>query len=125
MSFPTNKWHDNPDARPSSEPEREVLNVLRQMSVIGKKLRGSGGYKLCRRNEIRALIRCYSTPALFITLNPHDLSSFLVGVEGGVDVSSWRDMTHHQRAVFVADHPDAAARAFDIQIRSFIRDYHG
>lgn len=83
-------------------------------------MRGSSGYKVCRRNEIRSLIRMYGTPALFITLNPHDLSNVLVGHFGGVNEDVWRVMSAYDRAVFVASHPDAAAVAFDEQIRAFL-----
>lgn len=120
MTDIANKWHDNPNSRLSGEAEREVLNILQEMSIIGKNICRGGGYKLCRRNEIHALIRSYSTPVLFITLNPHDILSFLVGVQGNVDEATWREMTHHQWAVFIAEHPDAAAKAFDIQIRTFL-----
>ncbi|KIK16984.1 hypothetical protein PISMIDRAFT_112287 [Pisolithus microcarpus 441] len=89
------------------------------MSVVSRKVRGSSGYKVCHRNEIRSLIRVYGTPALFITLNPHDLTNVLVGHFGGVEEQQWHIMTAYECAVFIASHPEAAALAFDEQIHAF------
>ncbi|KIO09808.1 hypothetical protein M404DRAFT_130098, partial [Pisolithus tinctorius Marx 270] len=36
-----------------STDEKKVMHLFRELTVISKKLRGSAGYKLCRRNEIR------------------------------------------------------------------------
>ncbi|KAH7925867.1 hypothetical protein BV22DRAFT_1104666 [Leucogyrophana mollusca] len=66
---------------------------------------------------IRALMRKLCTPALFVTLNPHDLTSSLLATVGGVDTGSWQNMTAFDRAKFVASNPGAAAIAFDLQIK--------
>jgi hypothetical protein len=115
-----NKWTRDPYAKANSEKEKQVLSLLRKLEVSSKNTIGSAGYKLCRRNEIRSLIRRFSTPVLFLTLNPHDLSSVLLGVLGGVGEDSWRAMSAYQRAAFVAAHPGAAARAFDTEIKAFL-----
>ncbi|KAF8136457.1 hypothetical protein EV363DRAFT_1119758, partial [Boletus edulis] len=83
------KWTKNPNARAESSDEKRVLGVLQHLQLLTKNLKGSPGYKLCRRNEIRSLIRKLSTPALFVTLNPHDLSSVLIGVLGGMTDVEW------------------------------------
>ncbi|KAF8122489.1 hypothetical protein EV363DRAFT_1104622, partial [Boletus edulis] len=115
-----NRWITDPHARANTELEKRTMEILRKVQMATKKLKKSAGYKLCRRNEVRSLIRRFSTPVLFITLNPHDLSSVLLGTLGGVDEETWRTMTPYERAVFVAKRPDCAARTFDSQIKAFI-----
>lgn len=115
-----NKWIRDPHAKAATEKEKRTVGVLKKVQVATKNLKGSAAYKLCRRNEIRSLIRRFSTPALFVTLNPHDLSSILLGTLGGFGEQTWRTMTPFHRAVLVAKRPDCAARAFNIQIKSFL-----
>ncbi|KAJ7130143.1 hypothetical protein C8R44DRAFT_613545, partial [Mycena epipterygia] len=47
------KWEKNPHARPSSTAEKKALKVLNKLKLVAKDLKGSSGYKQCRRNEIR------------------------------------------------------------------------
>ncbi|KAK6977895.1 hypothetical protein R3P38DRAFT_3236571 [Favolaschia claudopus] len=79
------KWELNPNAKPSNAMEKKAMHTLGRLKVLAKDLRGSSGYKQCRRNEIRALIKKYSTPAFFITINPADIADPLLGAIGGVD----------------------------------------
>lgn len=77
------KWEKDPNAKPSNKKEKRALRLLNKVKLIAKDLKGSSGYKLCRRNDIRALTKKYSTPALFITINPADIYHPLLGVMGG------------------------------------------
>lgn len=97
-----------------------AVQLFRKLSVVTKNLQGSNGYKLCRRNEIRLLMRTYGMPAFFITLNLHDLSSVLVAHYGNISAEKWRSMSSYKRAVFVVSHPGATARAFDAQVCAFL-----
>ncbi|KAF8421884.1 hypothetical protein L210DRAFT_3390581, partial [Boletus edulis BED1] len=115
------KWTRDPNARAESNEEKQVVGLLQRLQLLSKNIKGSPGYKLCRRNEIRSLIRKLSTPALFVTLNPHDLSSAIIGVLGGMDECTWRAQAVRDRAIFVANHPDYAARAFDATIAAFLQ----
>jgi Helitron helicase-like domain at N-terminus len=76
---------------------------------VARVIKGSAGYKQCRRNKIRALIKMHGTPALFITLNPSDLTNPLVGVLSGMTPDEWKTKTAHKRAKFEAKHPGPAA----------------
>lgn len=53
-------------------------------------------------------------------LNPHNLTSVILARLTGLEDMTWRAMNAYERAVFVTQHPDAAARAFDIQINVFL-----
>lgn len=114
------KWDRNPNAVPVSDIEKKAVAVMNRIKLVAVDLRGSSGYKLCCRNEIRSLTRVLSTPALFITLNPADVMNPLMGVLGGINPDAWRAMSKFERTKFVALHPAAAAKFFDIIIRAFI-----
>lgn len=114
------KFEKNMGMKAETEEEKRVVRLFRELGVVAKNLQGSDGYKLCRRNEIRSLMRVHGTPTFFITLNPHDLSNVLVGHYGDVPPNTWRSMSSYQRASFVASHPAAAAKAFDVQVQAFL-----
>ena len=114
------KLEKNIGMKAETQEEIRVVRLFRELGVVAKNLQGSDGYKLCRRNEIRSLMRIHGTPTLFITLNPHDLSNVLVGHYGDVSPNTWRSMSSYQRAIFVALHPAAAAKAFDVQVQAFL-----
>ncbi|KIN94259.1 hypothetical protein M404DRAFT_168843, partial [Pisolithus tinctorius Marx 270] len=103
-----------------SADEKKVMCLFHELTVISKKLWGSTGYKLCCRNEICSLTCAFGIPALFITLNLHDLSNVLVGHFRGCSEGEWRMMSSYQRAAFIASHPAAACLAFHKQIQAFI-----
>ena len=114
------KFQKNDNAKAETREEKHAVQLFRELSVVTTNLQGSNGYKLCRWNEIRSLTRMFGTPAFFITLNPHDLSSIFVAHYGNIPASQWRSMSSYDRAVFVASHPGVAARAFDAQVRAFL-----
>ena len=94
--------------------------MLDKLKLVAKEVKGSSGYKQCRRNEIRALMKKYCTPALFITINPSDVNHPLVAVMAGIEPDVWRAMDYHSRAKFVANNPGPAAQFFDFLIKSFL-----
>ncbi|KAJ7142798.1 hypothetical protein C8R44DRAFT_827591 [Mycena epipterygia] len=58
------KWELNPNAKPSNKAEKKAIRTLGRLKLLAKDLKGSSGYKQCRRNEIRALMKKMATPAL-------------------------------------------------------------
>ncbi|KAH6869221.1 hypothetical protein BKA70DRAFT_1379694 [Coprinopsis sp. MPI-PUGE-AT-0042] len=107
--------------------EKKITKILAKLAPVVKKVPGSTGYKICRRNEIRALINRRGSPTLFITLNPSDIHNPLVraysgdlgagadwGILSGHELSSWR------RMMLAADNPAACAKFFDFMIQGFI-----
>jgi hypothetical protein len=64
-------------------------------------------------------MRKYCTPALFVTINPHDLTGVVPSIVD-IDIDEWSTMSSFERAKVIASRPDAAALAFDMQIRAFI-----
>ncbi|KAJ7070424.1 hypothetical protein B0H15DRAFT_793473, partial [Mycena belliarum] len=79
------KWELNPNAKPSNKAEKSAMRTLNKLKLLAKDLKGSSGYKQCRRNEIRAMMKKMATPALFITLNPADICDPLLGAIGGIE----------------------------------------
>ncbi|KAJ7699721.1 hypothetical protein B0H16DRAFT_1212468, partial [Mycena metata] len=78
------KWELNPNAAPSNKEEKRALRTLNKLKLMAKDLKGSSGYKQCRRNEIQSLMKKMATPALFITINPADICDPLIGAMGGI-----------------------------------------
>lgn len=115
------RWEKNPYLQPSNRQEKRALRLLNKLTSISRSLKGSNGHKVHMRNEIRALLKGYGCPALFITLNPHDFNSKLLHILAGYDPDTWSDLNENMRARHVADNPDAAAQFFDITIKAFIR----
>ncbi|KAH7903631.1 hypothetical protein BJ138DRAFT_1138702 [Hygrophoropsis aurantiaca] len=66
----------NPHCKITDDSERRALRVLKKLNA---------GYKQCRRNEIRSLLKSYGTPAFFITINPSDIR--------GQPIQPWLDMS--------------------------------
>ncbi|KAG1788114.1 uncharacterized protein HD556DRAFT_1434138 [Suillus plorans] len=80
------EWTRSTNAKPSTTQEKKAAKLLRRLHSSARSLKGSAGYKLCRRNEIRSLMKKFSTPALFVTVNPHDLTSSLIPIIHGPGV---------------------------------------
>ncbi|KAH7903449.1 hypothetical protein BJ138DRAFT_1138730 [Hygrophoropsis aurantiaca] len=59
------KLERNRDTNITDKKEKKALSVLKKMKTFAKNLKGSAGYKQCRRNEIRSLLKKYGTPAFF------------------------------------------------------------
>jgi hypothetical protein len=114
-------WDSDPWSKPRTDLQKRALSTLNRLQMISKHMRGSAGYKQTRRNEIRGLIRKFSTPALFITINPSDVCNPLVSLIEGVDVADWCSMSAFDRAVFVARHPSAAAQFFNGIVNGFLQ----
>lgn len=114
------KWLKDPYARPSDDDERRLLGLLNKLKAISHDLPGSNASKLKMRNEIRGLMKTHGTPALFITFAPSDVNSRLLYLLGGKDPDEWANLEPYERGKFVAEHPDAAAKFFDIMVKGFL-----
>jgi hypothetical protein len=93
------KWQANPHATASNKQEKKAVRTMNKLKLIVKEVKGSCGYKQCRRNEICALMNRYSTPALFVTLNPSDVNNPLIVVMAGMDPEEWRKMYFRVRSI--------------------------
>ncbi|EGO04883.1 hypothetical protein SERLA73DRAFT_45166, partial [Serpula lacrymans var. lacrymans S7.3] len=96
-------------------------SLSNKLKLIAKEVKGSTGYKLCHRNEIRALLKSFGTPALFLTLNPCDVHHPLVGILGGLLPEAWQAMSLYEHSVFVANNPAAAAQFFHVMMTHFLQ----
>ncbi|EGO04615.1 hypothetical protein SERLA73DRAFT_68302 [Serpula lacrymans var. lacrymans S7.3] len=113
-------WERNPNTQPSNWQQKQALKLLQCLKHAAKDLKGSFGYKLCRRNEIHSLIKHFCTPALFLMSNPADIFNPLLGVVAGLTPEQWADMTAFERGIFVANNPGPAAIFFDTLIKVFL-----
>ncbi|TFK57005.1 hypothetical protein OE88DRAFT_1709437 [Heliocybe sulcata] len=51
------KWEISPFVKADNVVEKKAMSTLRRIKLVGKNVKGSAGYKQCRRNEIRAIQR--------------------------------------------------------------------
>ncbi|KAG1903264.1 uncharacterized protein F5891DRAFT_977854 [Suillus fuscotomentosus] len=114
------KWMCSVNAKPSTTQEKKAAKLLHCLHASARLLKGSAGYKLCHHNERCSLMKKFSTPALFVTVNPHDLTNSMIPILLEMGLEEWSLMTLFERAKIVVGHPNAAAIAFDLQIQAFI-----
>ncbi len=60
------------------------------------------------------MIKKLSTPALFVTINPSDLTNPLLAVITGLDPDVWKAMSKNNHVIFMAKNPGPAAQFFDV-----------
>ncbi|KAH7903123.1 hypothetical protein BJ138DRAFT_1138788 [Hygrophoropsis aurantiaca] len=53
------QWKDDAFAKPKNPPEKRAVKILKRINIVAKNLKGSAGYKLARRNEIRSLLKTF------------------------------------------------------------------
>ncbi|KAA1478248.1 hypothetical protein DENSPDRAFT_861822 [Dentipellis sp. KUC8613] len=99
----SDRWEEDIHSKPQSADEKRALQLLNKLKVLAQNLRGSNGHKIKLRNQIRALLKQFGCPSLFITRLLHTLA--------GGDPA---------RAKNAAKHPDAAAKFFDVVIQAFM-----
>ncbi|TFK87838.1 hypothetical protein K466DRAFT_490148, partial [Polyporus arcularius HHB13444] len=120
------RFKGNSFYEPTDPAERDIMRVMTKVSMVGRDLPGTAGYKMCLRNEIRSLVYFKGTPALFVTLNPSDVHNPLVRLYMGHDIrledmEHGMELTEWQRRILVANNPAACVMAFHEVISAFIR----
>jgi hypothetical protein len=121
----SNMYKTNPRRRPDTDEQNSVLRSLEKLKLVCRDLPGSAAYKQCRRNEIRALINRFGSPALFVTINPSDVNHPLVRLLAGDDINLedatvGEELDMFQRKIKVANNPASAALFFDSMITQFL-----
>jgi hypothetical protein len=88
-----NKWTHSIHEKPSSTQEKKAMCFLCHLQASTRTLRESIGYKLYQCNEICALMKFFCTLVLFVTLNPHDLTGYVLSSVVDIDLDAWLVMT--------------------------------
>jgi Helitron helicase-like domain at N-terminus/PIF1-like helicase len=119
------KYKNDSRYEASTEAERDIVNVLAKVNLVGHKIPGTTAYKLTLRNEIRAAINYRGAPTLFVTLNPSDVHNPLVRILAGEyvnieDLVEGQEIQDWRRSMIVAKNPASCAIFFDLVIRQFI-----
>ena len=112
---------------PETAEEKDVMNLMSQISLTGHDLPGTAAYKVSMRNQIRGLINFMGTPTVFVTMTPADIHHPLVRFFSG-DQISLEDICDDaialdawSRRVLVAENPSACALFFHTMITHFIQ----
>ncbi|KAH9889759.1 hypothetical protein C8Q73DRAFT_633727, partial [Cubamyces lactineus] len=119
------RFEREPMYKPVSPDEENIVRLLSRVSMVGRDLPGTAGYKVMLRNEIRGLMYFRGTPALFVTLNPSDVTHPLVRLYAGENIDMehlvrGEELTEWRRKLIVANNPVACAMFFDTMIRGFL-----
>ncbi|RPD53753.1 hypothetical protein L226DRAFT_469967, partial [Lentinus tigrinus ALCF2SS1-7] len=119
------KYDNDKHYQPQTTDESDLLALVNSVGAVLHDIPGTSGYKLKMRNEIRALVNFYGTPAFFITLNPSDIDHPLVRLYTGdrinlEDATVGEELTEWRRKLLVARNPGACAMFFHTMISNFI-----
>ncbi|RHZ84007.1 hypothetical protein Glove_86g42 [Diversispora epigaea] len=103
-----------------------VLELLKNVNIVGKKIMGSCQSQHLLRNEIRAVITRDGSPSLFITINPADLHSSIVMMYAGkeIDINTLlpeKFPTATERAKLAHLDPTAVAKYFNVVVEKMIK----
>ncbi|KAI0039801.1 hypothetical protein FA95DRAFT_1456977, partial [Auriscalpium vulgare] len=115
------KWEGDPGAKPCSRKEKELVFAMNKLTLLSKNIMGSQGSKARMRHQVRAMLKTFGCPALYVTLNPSDINHRLLHVLCGGNPDTFHLLTAFERMKQVADNPVAAAKFFDVMMKAFIR----
>lgn len=117
---------DGEHVRPETEEEKACFAVLADLDHVGGHVKGSLTSKKYMRNELWSLISFLGAPSWFITLSPadnrHPICLYFAdtGEKFSPELRSSAVRNH-----MIANNPVAAARFFDLMVRSFIKNVLG
>jgi hypothetical protein len=117
---------DGEHVRPETEAEKACFDVLEDLDHVGGHVKGSLTSKKYMRHELWSLISFLGAPSWFITLSPadnrHPICLYFAdtGEKFSPELRSSAD-----RNLLVAKNPVAAARFFDVMVRSFLKNVLG
>ena len=117
---------DGEHVRAETEAEKACFAVLEDLDHVGGHVKGSLTSKKYMRNELWSLISFVGAPSWFITLSPADNRHpiCLYYADTGEKFSpELRSSAERNR--LIAGNPVAAARFFDLMVRSFIKNVLG
>ena len=117
---------DGEYVRPESDEEKACFSVLDDLDHVGGHIKGSLTSKKYMRNEIWSLISSLGAPSWFITISPadnrHPICLYFADTN---EKFSPELRTSAERNRLIASNPVAAARFFDLVVRSFIKNVLG
>jgi hypothetical protein len=117
---------DGEHVRPETDEEKACFAVLEDLDHVGGHVKGSLTSKKYMRNELWSLISFLGAPSWFITLSPadnrHPICLYFAdtGEKFSPELRSSAVRNH-----LIASNPVAAARFFDLMVRSFIKNVLG
>ena len=122
----TDRMSQGEYVRPETDQEKACFEVLDSLDHVGGHIKGSLTSKKYMRNEIWSLTSFLGAPSWFITLSPADNRHpiCLYFADTGEKFSpELRSSAEHNR--LIASNPVAAARFFDVMVKSFIKNILG
>ena len=110
--------------------EQKVFKLMREVKFVSHNVPASSAARLNMRNEIRGLMAHLGLPSFFVTINPADVFNpvvkFLAGENIDVDNLLPEQVPDPaEQSIMIARDPAAAAKFFNIMMKSFIKNLLG
>ena len=111
---------------PTTVEEKKCFQLLNDLDHVGGFVKGSITSKKNMRNEIWSMISCLGAPSWFITLSPADNRHPICLYYADRNIEFRPNLiSSNERHLLIAQNPVAAARFFDLMIRTFIKHVLG
>ena len=122
----SDKLSDGSHFTPSTAEEKKCFQLLTDLDHVGGFVKGSITSKKHMRNEIWSMISQLGAPSWFITLSPADSRHPICLYYADKNIEFKPDLrSANERNLLVAQNPVAAARFFDLMVRTFIKHVLG
>ena len=126
LSNVTERLAKGENVRPVTDKEKACFEVLQILDHVGGYVKGSLTSKKYMRNQIWSLISFLGAPSWFITLSPADnRHPICLYFADTCETFSPEIHSSSERNRLIASNPVAAARFFDLMVRSFIKNVLG
>ena len=120
------KLSDGAHFSPSTVEEKKCFQLLNDLDHVGGHVKGSITSKKHMRNEIWSMISQLGAPSWFITLSPADNRHPICLYYADENIEFKPNLrSANERNLLVARNPVAAARFFDLMVRTFIKHVLG
>jgi hypothetical protein len=122
----SDKLSDGARFTPETVDEKKCFQLLNDLDHVGGFVKGSITSKKHMRNEIWSMISQLGAPSWFITLSPADSRHPICLYYADNSVEYKPELrSGNERNLLVAQNPVAAARFFDLMVRTFIKHVLG
>ncbi|KAF8416922.1 hypothetical protein L210DRAFT_3362078, partial [Boletus edulis BED1] len=120
------RLHSGQMVSPVSEGEKECFQLMRDLDIIGRDVKGSLTSKRHMRNEIWSLITFKGAPSWYITLSPSDEKHPICLYYADTNEKFEPEiLSQSVRRRLVSSNPVAGARFFHLMVSMFIKHVLG
>lgn len=124
------KVENSENVTPSTEEERKVLRLMKEVNLVTAKVPGSSAACITMRNEVRALTMPHGVPSFYLTINPTDthnpIVKFLASANIDIDKLLLDNVpSFWEQSILVSSNPTLGVTFFNTYLKVFIRTVSG